>query len=303
MLCWNYERYISQCLNSIFSQTHKDLEVLFLDNASSDNSFQKAEAVLKKSGFAHQVYRNETPQSVPKNFNFLIKKATGEFVFPFSADDWMAPENLEQKIALLVQRPNVGLVFGGGWYYFEHTDTYLESDSTKYKRGNMVNNLLLDRASYFHPGPAYRRKIIEEVGGWDESLLVEDLDLNLRVAMKYEVDFVPTPLVYYRRHASSFLSNYKLMNEGFQQYLKKYKSHKHLPMDKWMASNYKFFSLEALSQKQYGLSLRFLGRSLKTAPGFGSLATVAAFVRVYFSKFEALRKIWIPFKTVFSKQA
>ncbi|HEX8331213.1 MAG TPA: glycosyltransferase family 2 protein [Segetibacter sp.] len=295
VICWNYEQYIKQCLESILAQTYKDIEVLFLDNFSKDNSYQTAKSILESSGISHQIFQNSSPQSVSKNFNFLLERCSGDYIFPFSADDWMTPDNVEEKVDLL-KSTNAGIVFGGGWYFYEDTGKYIQSDLSLYKRGNMVNNLLLDRSSYFHPGPAYKKSVIIEVGKWDEDLLVEDLDLNLRVAMKHDVDFVPKPLIYYRKHSSSFLSNYKLMSKGFQQYYEKYRNFKSLPLDEWLSQNYKWFSFQALDDKKYSLSFHFLFLAVKTYFGVHSIIVIGEFIRRYFSRFKLLRRIWLPFK-------
>jgi hypothetical protein len=139
---------------------------------------------------------------------------------------------------------------------------------------------------------------VYEVGAWDDNLLIEDLDLNLRIGMKYKVDFVPKPLIYYRRHTSSFLSNYKLMLKGFEQYYEKYKNNKQLSIDRWMSDTYKLLSYEALDHKDYALSLKLLRQSFKFYQSINFINTVGVFIRRYFSGIKVLRKIWFSTKSI-----
>lgn len=292
LLCWNHEKYIRQCLESIFNQTHKEIEILFLDNVSKDNSFQEAQSILEGSGYDFKIYRNSAPQTVTKNLNFLLERASGAFIFPFSADDWMAPDNISEKINLLQSNSETGLVFGGGWLYFEDTNQYIEVDKSKFKRGDIAHNLLLDRDSYFYVGPAYKRSAIETVGKWDESLLMEDLDMNLRVALKYKVDFVPKSLIYYRRHSSSYTGNYKLLLKSFEQYYQKYKDNKDLPIRRWMSETYKHLAFPALNNNDYKTTLKFLCKSILLYPGWNSLQTIFSLSRESLYKIKPLRKFW-----------
>lgn len=292
MLCWNHEKYIKQSLESIFAQTNKDFEILFLDNTSTDNSFETAKHILENSGFAYQIYRNKAPQPVPKNLNFLLDRSSGEYIFPFSADDWMATENIAEKVSLLKSKADIGLVFGGGWNYYEDTGNYSEINRNKFKRGNMVNNLLLDRESYFYVGPAYKRSAIMEVGKWDENLLMEDLDLNLRIAMKYQVDFVPQSLIYYRRHSASYTANYPLLERSFQQYYEKYKRYNDLPIRQWMSDTYRHLTFPALNNKDYGTTLKFLYKSFLLRPGIGSFITAGSLAKELLAKVKPIRSTW-----------
>jgi len=292
VLCWNHKPYIRQCLESIFTQTHPRLEILFLDNASTDQSFATAQDLLEQSPFPYQVYQNPWPQSVTRNFNFLLDKASGDFIFTFSADDWMRPDNIAEKIALLKDKPAVGLVFGGGWEYFEDTGTYKEVPVDKFKRGKMARNLLLDPDSYFWVGPAYRRQVLYEVGKWDEQLQIEDLDMNLRVALKYEVDFVPKPLVYYRKHSASFTGNYRLILKSFQPYFQKYKHHKELPMRQWMAELYRKVSYPAMQHKEYTLALKYLSHSFLLYPATETLKLGWSFTKQYVYNIKPVRQSW-----------
>ena len=295
LLCMNHEKYIEQCLMSIFTQTFKDFEIIFLDNASSDRSFEIGKEMLEKSGFPFKAFKNEHSRLVTINLNFLLDNSSGDYLFPLSTDDWMTPENISIKLQHL-QPKDVGLVFGGGWWYYEDTDQYIEVDTSKFRRDNMSINLLLEPQSYFWVGAAYSRAIVIELGKWDENLIIEDLDLNLRIARKYKIDFVPQSLVYYRRHSSTFMSNYKVMHKGFNQYFEKYKTDAELPIYNWMSNACKYFAYDAMLARKMKDVIYFTVKAHYLKKDNGALKTLLVLVKGTLLNYPVIRKIWTAIK-------
>ena len=230
ILTWNHVNYIEQCLLSLNSQTFQDFEVLYLDNISTDGTYEKALEILASSQFSYRVFKNESPQSIPVNLNKLIKEAKGKYVALISGDDWFTPNCLFEKYKYFESVQNVGLLFSGGWYYYEDTGAMEELNTSKFSKGKVFELLLVENF-VFAPGIFLNKKIFETVGSFDENLKIEDYDMWLRVAMKYEIDFIDKPLVYYRRHSNNF-SQYKNI-DFIEDHIKMYR--KYIPQNRKIA--------------------------------------------------------------------
>ena len=92
---YNVERYIRQCLDSIVSQSLKDLEILLIDDGSTDNSGKIAEKLKKKDKRCIVIHNKNCGYGA--SINLGIKMAKGEYVGIIESDDWIAP-NMYEKL-------------------------------------------------------------------------------------------------------------------------------------------------------------------------------------------------------------
>lgn len=263
LLSWNHEKYIEQCINSCIHQTYKNIEIIYLDNNSTDNTFQVADNLLNASGVPFKAFKSTETKNIAQNFNLLFSHATGDFVVVLSTDDWLDLENIEKKINFFKGRETLGLVYSSGWLYYEDTGKMKEVQTEGFQRGYAYKELLIGRNPSFNVGICFRKAAIEAAGGWDEQLLIEDLDLNIKVAMKYEIDYIPEPMVYYRRVSTSASANIPFMLKGLHQYYEKYKHVDWTNMDKWLSIKQGEFAGICIDQGQYKLGFELLMKSLK----------------------------------------
>lgn len=233
LLCMNHAKYIAKCIESIAAQTYHNIEVIFLDNASTDNSAEIFLTEIKKSSLKYAHIQNTVSEPITVNLNKMLALAKGEFVTPFSTDDWMCYNNLEQKVNAFSTDQNIGAVLGNGYYYYEESESIVENNPQSLKKYISPKELLLEPTSYFWCGPLYKTHIVKELGGWDEDLLIEDLDMNLRVALKYKIMQLHNPLVYYRKHPTAYTRDPIKIFNGFKLYYKKYKKHPDIPIKQW----------------------------------------------------------------------
>ncbi len=259
LLSMNHEPFIEQCISSIANQTYKNIEVVYVDNASSDNSFEKGKKQLEDAGLPHKCFSNKTSKTISANLNFLFDHSSGDFVSPLSTDDWFEPTNIQIKVEFLQADPGVGAMFSNGWIYLQEEGKTILNDATRFKRGFIRKEVLTETDCIFYVGMIYRRAIIDEVGKWDESLFIEDTDMFIRIGSVANIDFLPAPLVYYRRTSSSASKNKKFMLEGFTQYYEKYKHVTWINMKKWLAERYRNMAASDIND----LNLKHAGALLK----------------------------------------
>ncbi|MEW6679749.1 MAG: glycosyltransferase family A protein, partial [bacterium] len=107
MNCYNSSKYLEEAINSVYAQTYKDWEIVFLDNASTDNSAEIAKGYDRKLKY----YKNETHVPLGCARNMAIEKANGEYIAFLDCDDMWSPEKLELQVGLLDKNPNIGLVY------------------------------------------------------------------------------------------------------------------------------------------------------------------------------------------------
>jgi glycosyltransferase involved in cell wall biosynthesis len=266
LLSMNHEAYLEQCIRSIAEQTYKNIEVIYLDNASSDNSFQKAKKLLELSGLPFKCFSNKTSRTISGNLNFLFDHSSGAFIAPLSTDDWFEKNNIEKKVNYFVDHKEVGALFSNGWIYNEMNQKTILNDSAAFRKGYIYKEVLTQADCIFYVGVVYKRDIINQVGKWDESLLIEDTDMYIRIGSVATIDFLDEPLVYYRRTAASASKNSQFMLNGFQQYYEKYRDVNWINMKKWLAERYRSLAAVEINQNNLKPAFRFLKVAIKLNP-------------------------------------
>jgi len=113
MAAYNAEEHIETAIRSVIQQTYKDIELIVVDDASTDSTLKKIE---KLSKFDHRikVYKNETNQGVVKSRNFATKKAQGKYIAFLDADDIWLLEKLKKQVEC-ARVQNASILFSG--YY------------------------------------------------------------------------------------------------------------------------------------------------------------------------------------------
>lgn len=101
---YNYGRFLGQCVASVLSQSHRDLRVLIIDNASTDNSIEIAER-LQAADQRVEIVRNSTNIGAQGSFNKGISLARADYMMFLCADDWLPPDAVRSAITALDRTP------------------------------------------------------------------------------------------------------------------------------------------------------------------------------------------------------
>lgn len=216
--CYNHEKYVADCLNSILAQEYKAYEVIICDDHSTDQSvkvIRQQEEQFVQKGIPFTLLENQTNQGLVPNINRMLKKAKGEYVKIIASDDILAENYLTEMVAVLDGQPDVKFAFSNAIRVREETTfpvreehkmTPLMDKLPDYKN-QVMERIYVDN---FIPAPTtlFRRSVLEEVGGYDESIGIEDLEMSLRVLEKYPegLGACEKCLVYYRINDNSMSS-------------------------------------------------------------------------------------------------
>lgn len=225
-LTMNHAAFVERSFQSILDQTYKNIEIIYLDNNSADNTFEIADKILSTSGVDYKKYKRDKNYGVALNVNFLVEKAVGKYVINISGDDWWEINNLEEKINFLEQQPQYGMVYSSFYKYYYNTGKCIINPDKKWCiSGNIFDSLLV--ANFVSGiGTVIRKEVIDDVGNYDENALLEDWDLWIRIAQKYSIGYINKELVYYGQHGKgNITSNLQYMDEGYKYIFEKYKQY------------------------------------------------------------------------------
>jgi glycosyltransferase involved in cell wall biosynthesis len=224
--CFNYGHYLKGCLNSVFSQTYQDYEVIIVDDGSTDNT---SSVMASFSGRPNLRYIHQENGGQAKAKNRGIACAQGRYVAFLDADDVWEKDKLAKQICLF-ERPSVAVVFSRASLIDEKGASLPLKDRGKYlkpRSGMVAHWLFIDNFVWFSSA-IVRKECLEIFNGFDETLRMGiDWDLWLQIATRYEFDFVDEPLLRYRiGHAGQMSKNVKVRQECsdriMERFLKKH---------------------------------------------------------------------------------
>lgn len=265
---YNRAHYIAASIQSALDQTYPHLEVIVIDDGSTDNT---AEILTRFDDRVHCI--KQVNQGVAAARNTGLAQVQGQYIAFLDSDDLWLPDKLEKQIAALEARPEVGLIHSRMMEIDEHgnalnTETYTEDDL----RGHIYKRLLRG-VPIITSSVVVRQSVIAHIGSFDHMRMGEDSDLWVRIAKHYEIDALLEPLVLWRIHAGKFerdpeeLLNVHLYilnkqfrkpsNLGFVSRQQTYAFHYTLTLNRWLNSGDGYDSLVRRYYRQGWFHLLF----------------------------------------------
>lgn len=234
---YNHSVYIEECLESLLVQEYKNIELIIIDDASTDDTWDKIqtyksklEAVMLNSVFIKKVKNGGLVDSL----NMALSQAKGEFFFAVASDDSIEPFTISQLAQHLMANPDVGLVVG---------DMNLMNDASERvgmdEKLNVVPyeeaknkthcSYMRSRVAFTYEGPEfgsyetllvrnyvpvgfmYRTQLFRELGGYNKNIKLDDYYTVLQFAKASKIEFIDKPLFNYRMHAHNTVKKRQLI--------------------------------------------------------------------------------------------
>lgn len=209
---YNYASFIVEAVESVLAQTFKDMEVIVVDDGSTDNTRD----VLKRFN-GKIIYLYQENRGAPTARNKGIRAAQGEYLGFLDADDLWMPEKLEIQVPILDQDPEVGLVYANTYNVGALREHQLLSMANKSGGSGRIFTKLLEGNFIPSPSVLVRKSCFEEVGLFDDDmgkLAAQDWDMWLRIARVYKVVYVDQVLAKYRYHTRNMTSDLERSKAG-----------------------------------------------------------------------------------------
>ena len=217
-----HNRALALCraVDSVLNQSFRDLEVLIIDDASTDHT---ADFVADCGDERVRYYRHDQNRGESASTNTGLLLARGEYIAFLHDDDVWLHEKLAKQVALLdASAPRVGAVYTGYTRIDLNSGKQIATVLPK-ERGDVLHALC---AGNCIGGPSMvlvRRDCFDQVGRFDEQLVAwPDYDMWIRLARHYHFDFIGEPLVLYSEHNDSLSANNATVLNGKEAQLVRY---------------------------------------------------------------------------------
>ncbi len=208
-ICYNHEPYVKECLESIHSQTYPNIQLIIMDDSSTDDS---VEVILKWKNTNDPnclFIAHKTNKGLCKTINEALEIANGKYVSIISTDDLWLDNFIEQYVGIFeAGSEKIGIVYGDS-YFIDDSGNMISG--RKYVKeckheSNVYKELLLGNFIMAN-AVLIRRSCFEKVGVYDETLYFEDYDMWLRIARIFKFAYCPITLAKYRKLNTSMSSS------------------------------------------------------------------------------------------------
>jgi hypothetical protein len=219
--CYNYGRFLGQCVNSVLGQAGVDVRVLIIDDASADDTAEVAAALAKQDPRV-TVFRHGVNKGHINTYNEGIEWASADYMLLLSADDYLLPGALSRATDLMDAHPEVGLTFGKA---IELSQSGYESptktifDTTRILQGlefielSGAENLVTTCSAVVRTG------LQKRLGGYRQELPhTGDMEMWLRFAAHSSIGFISAYQGVYRQHRANMSTAYYSISDGRQVY-------------------------------------------------------------------------------------
>lgn len=204
---YNKEKYIRETLDSVFAQTYSPLEVVVVDDASTDRTL----SILESYGDRLRLLRRSVNSDCCTiTRNQAIRAATGRYIATLDADDFWYPEKIARQIAFMESHPAIPMC---------HTACHLIDENSNVI-GIRHQGLIPPTGPCFRPfmkhcyvtisSTVYRRELLDEVGLMGEDKMNSvwgDAEYFLGIARNHDIGFIAEPLTAYRKHPENISKN------------------------------------------------------------------------------------------------
>lgn len=172
--CYNVENYIEDCLDSVYAQSYKEMEVIAVDNNSNDQTLEKLKAYQQK--YPDLIVLQEAKQGAPAARNKGLYHATGEWIQFLDADDLLQPNKIAHQIALCRK-------FACSFIASAYVKKYLTSGQKEIYIPNQNNWINLIKGQLgITSSNLFNKNALYAIDGWNEKLeSSQEADLMFRL--------------------------------------------------------------------------------------------------------------------------
>jgi glycosyltransferase involved in cell wall biosynthesis len=276
-LCYNQEPYVIESLRSVINQDYKLIELIIVDDCSTDHS----KSVIEKWLLDYpeiQFIANETNLGSTKSFNKALKIAKGAYIIDLAADDVLLNNCVSLQCNAFTNSPfkNLGMVYGNAAlinengdfdsYYFavDHHKNVIQKRAT----GDIYLSVIRGGNSICSVSSMVKKTIFDALNGYDENLAYEDLDFWIRSSRVYEVDFIDKILINKRTVANSlgttfFKKRNKINNSTFIILKKAIQLNRTKKENKAILKRIHFEMILAFRTSNFELVLKYIAMEIK----------------------------------------
>lgn len=224
--CYNHALYVIESINSVINQSYTNIELIIIDDGSSDNSVIIINEIIEKckKRFVRFEFRSRPNIGLSATLNEAIEWCEGKYYSAIASDDIMINDKTSLQVDFLEDNLDYVAVFGGiGVIDYNGNSAYeLLGKSRSYS----FDQIIMHKHNLPTPTQMIRLNTIREVGGYDSNLYIEDWYMWLKLSELGEIYYIDKIFCLYRIHESNMSKNFIKMQQARLNVLDHFKEYK-----------------------------------------------------------------------------
>lgn len=224
--CYNHEQFVQDCIQSVIDQTYENIELIIIDDGSKDNSVLKIQEMTAKckKRFSRFEVRSRPNRGLSATLNESIEWCKGKYFAAVASDDIILKSKIDLQVNFMEENTDITAIFGSANYIDESNNVKI-IDPLK-QQEYVFDKIFLNECQFYAPTQLMRKSILDEIGGYNTDILVEDWYMWLKMAEKGRVYCLSDKLANYRIHANNTTKNSKFIYENNLKTISYYEDHK-----------------------------------------------------------------------------
>lgn len=209
---YNHEKYIEKCLDSIANDEYPNKELIIIDDGSTDSSFKIIKRWVELNNNKINInYRRAENSGICKTLNKMIEYSKGDYIRIIASDDTNINGSTQIFIDTFEGGQLNGCIFGdctiidkqGRQLFKSSLQDFYKVNIKNYKNSIALKQEVILNWAVCGPSTMYRKSTFDLVGKFDETLIIEDWDMFLRLLKLDYVKFIPNIVANYRFHENN----------------------------------------------------------------------------------------------------
>jgi glycosyltransferase involved in cell wall biosynthesis len=211
---FNREKFLPAAIESVLQQTYSNWELIIVDDGSKDNTKTLIDTYSVKDNRIKYYFQENQGQSIARNKALSV--ASGEFICFLDSDNYWTKDKLEKSIIAFNKYPDADILYGD-CITIDEQGHELHRNNMRRHSGKVAHLLLKDNFVSMNTTMT-RKECFLELGGMSgKRRVADDYDLWLRMSSRYNFQYIPEYLAYYRVMENQISSNKKLRFDTNEQ--------------------------------------------------------------------------------------
>jgi len=210
---YNHAKYIQPCIESIVQQTYKNIQLVVIDDGSTDSSAALIQSLADQHGFT---FISQSNAGLPTVLNRGLALARGKYFVSFGSDDIMMLDRIEKQVRVMEAHPHYAVCAGNA--------IKINADGIPFAKQRFHAGFDMDfdavfthrKGNILAPTALVRTDALRQAGGYDPAIRLEDIYMWLKITSQgHPVRMMPDILAYWRNHPANVSTDVLFMAKAF----------------------------------------------------------------------------------------
>lgn len=213
---YNHQKYVEETIRSIWHQAYSHLEIVVVDDYSTDNSLEILNSLKDESPLPFKLYTNTENLGISKTLNIALSHATGDLICFIASDDVFSKDRFSSQLKFFKENPSLKLAYANGIELTEKGEggnihSAKVKDLLNKKPSEILYFLYTNVSPIFIQTALIDAQLIKSFGGFNDEILADDWYLNTKmfegITFQNEYTYINENVISYRRHDNNIHKN------------------------------------------------------------------------------------------------